>query len=116
MSLATTAPPVPTRVGFRERRRRRARLAERDRRSARLAELHRIADVARRAADLVESGWVQNAWFAVADEHGRRTALTGPGLARLADRPVVGGCLVGALVQAAGGLPAVPTQLVQRTL
>jgi hypothetical protein len=116
MTLATIAPAAPAPVGFRERRRRRARLAERDRSSARLAELHRIADLARRAADLVGSGWVQNAWFAVADEHGRRTGLTGPGLALLADRPVVGGCLVGAVVQAAGGLPAVPTQLVQRTL
>jgi hypothetical protein len=116
MSLATTAPTVPTRVGFRERRRRRARLAEHDRRSARLAELHRIADLADRAAELVGSGWVQGAWFAVADERGRRTGLTAHGLALLADRPVVGGCLVGAVVQAAGGLPAVPTQLVQRTL
>jgi hypothetical protein len=116
MSLATTALPVPAPVGFRERRRQRARLAERDRRSARLAELHRIADLARRAAALVESGWVQNAWFAVADERGRRTGITAHGLALLADRPVVGGCLVGAVVQAGGGLPAAPTQLVQRTL
>jgi hypothetical protein len=116
MSLVTTARPVPAPVGFRERRRRRARLAEQDRRSAGLAELHRIADLARRAAVLVESGWVQNAWFAVADERGRRTGLTAHGVALLGDRPVVGGCLVGAIVQAAGGLPAVPTQLVQRTL
>src|SRR3954451_20310000 len=116
MSLATTALPTPAPVGFRERRRQRARLAERDRRSARLAELHRIADLARRAAAMVESGWVQNAWFTVADEGGRRTGLTAHGLALLAARPVVGGCLFGAIVQAAGGLPAVPPQLVQRTL
>src|SRR4051794_4578326 len=116
MTLTVTAPASPAPLGSRERRRQRARLAELDRRGARLAELHRIADLARAAAGVLESGWVQNAWFAVADERGRRTGITAHGLALLADRPVVGGCLVGAVVQAAGGLPAVPTQLVQRTL
>jgi hypothetical protein len=115
MTLAATA-PAPAATGFRARRRERARLAEQDRRSARRAELHRIADVAHRAAELVGAGWVQGAWFTVADERGRRTGLTAHGLARLADRPVVGGCLVGAVVQAGGGLPAASSQLVQRTL
>jgi hypothetical protein len=116
MTLATGTPPVPLTRGFRARRRLRARLAERDRRSARLAELHRIADLARRAGAVVESGWVQNAWFAVFDERGRRMGITAHGTALLAGRPVVGGCLVGAVVQAGGGLPAMSGQLVQRAL
>lgn len=118
MTLAPTpvSTTAPAPAGFRARRRERARLARLDRRGAHLAELHHIALLTRRAVALVESGWVQHAWFAVEDGRGRRHALTAHGAALLADHPVVGGCLVGALVQAAGGLDAVPTQLLQRAL
>jgi hypothetical protein len=116
MTLAPTLVIAPVAAGFRERRRERARLAGRDRRSAHLAELHHIGRLARDASALVEAGWVQNAWFSCRDVDGRRHSVTAYGLDLLAGRPVVGGCLVGAIVQAGGGLEAVSTQLVQRTL
>jgi hypothetical protein len=115
-TVGSTTAPAPAPAGARARRRERARLARLDRRGAHLAELHHIGLLTRRAVALVESGWVQHAWFAVEDGRGRRLALTAPGASLLADHPVVGGCLVGALVQAGGGLEAVSTQLVQRTL
>lgn len=91
------------------------RLKRHDSLSGRLAELHAIRALLEQAAEVVSDGWVQGAWFTVATANGRRT-VTAYNLGMVVDRPVTGACLVGAVVQAAGGPTTVRSQLVQRTL
>jgi hypothetical protein len=98
------------------RRSERRRLARRDLVSARLGELHSIRDLLSSSVVVVSTGWVQHGWFTVADEQGRTRRIDGHHLHVLDSRPVTGGCLVGAVVHAAGGPTAVRSQLVQRTL
>lgn len=105
---ATGSPAPPTRA---ERR----RLARCDALSARLAELHAIGDLLSEAVAVVGSGWVQNAWFAVATPRGERL-LTAHQVRQVYVYPVTGACLAGSIVLAAGGPDLAPTQLVQRTL
>jgi hypothetical protein len=110
---------APTNVRRRhrgERRRTRHDLAERDLLGARLAELNLIRGLLEDGSALVRSGWVQHAWFVRADENGRPRFITAHNLHDLADAPVTGVCLVGSVVQAAGGPSTAHTQLVQRTL
>jgi hypothetical protein len=111
-STPTTSPPRPT---WRQRRAERKRLRRLDALSAQLAELPRIIALLERAADVVRHGWVQGAWFAVAAPGGRQ-AVTAYDLSLAEDFPVVGACLVGAVVQAGGGPEMVQSQLVQRSL
>ena len=110
------APPQrsirPTR---RERRAEKRRLKRLDALSAQLAELPRIAALLERAAEVVGTGWVQGAWFAV-EVPGGRHAVTAYDIGLADDLPVVGACLVGGVVQAGGGPTAVRSQLVQRSL
>jgi hypothetical protein len=94
----------------------RRRLARQDVLSARLAELSRIGELLVRAEAIVGEGWVQHAWFRYRDEAGRARLATAHDLHRMADRPVIGACLVGAVVQAGGGPEAAGSQLVARTL
>jgi hypothetical protein len=98
-----------------ERRAERRRLRRLDAVSARLAELHAIRGLLQRTVEVVTAGWVQGAWFTVASAGGERT-ITACDLRLVLDRPVTGACLVGAVVQAAGGPATVRSQLVQRTL
>ena len=102
----------PTR---RERRAERRRLRRLDALSARLAELHTIRALLEQSAKVVDAGWVQGAWFTVAGASGPRV-VTGHEVDLAMDQPVIGACLVGAVVQAAGGPATVRSQLVQRTL
>jgi hypothetical protein len=103
------------RLQRRDRRAERRRLRRVDRLSARLAEQHEISAVLDRAAELVERGWLQGAWFAVATARGERRL--GAYDVHLAETgTVIGGCLVGAVVHAAGGPATVRSQPVQRTL
>ena len=97
------------------RRADRRRLRQQDRLSARLAELHAIDALLDRAAEVVGAGWVQGAWFTVSTTTGPR-AVTAYDLPALGHRLVTGACLVGSVVQAAGGPATVRSQLVQRTL
>lgn len=113
---ATPAQVAPRRRTRSEAGRVRRRLSEQDVIAARLAELHHIQVVLAEAADVVGTGWVQHGWFASHDEQGHRHVATAYDLHRTLDRPVVGACLVGAVVLAGGGPRAVHTQLVQRTL
>ena len=99
----------------RERRAERRRLRHLDALSARLAELHAIRDLLEQAASVVDAGWVKGAWFTVATATGDR-AVTAHDLDLVVDRSVTGACLVGGVVQAAGGPATVRSQLVQRTL
>ena len=99
----------------RERRAERRRLRQLDALSARLAELHAIRALLEHAEDVIHAGWIQGAWFSVASEGGERV-VPAYDVRSATDRPVVGACLVGAVVHAAGGPAAVRSQLVQRTL
>jgi len=103
------------RPGRRERRSERRRLRRQDALSRRLAELHAVRALLEHAADVVGAGWIQDAWFAVGTAEGTR-AVTAYDLPWASRRPVTGACLVGAVVQAAGGPATVRSQLVQRTL
>ena len=117
---AITAPSerrtqLGTRLGRRERRAERRRLKQQDALSAQLAELHAIRELLDRATEVIGRGWVQGAWFTVATAEGTR-AVTAYDLPVLGHRPVTGACLVGSVVEAAGGPAMVRSQLVQRTL
>jgi hypothetical protein len=107
-----TRQPRPT---WRARRAERRRLRRLDALAVQLAELPRIAALLERAADVVRGGWVQGAWFEVAAPGGR-ASVTAYDLGMAEDFPVVGACLVGAVVQAGGGPETVQSQLVQRSL
>ncbi len=119
--MSTLIAPVeqPTRIRRRDRRRdRRAehrRLKRQDRVSAQLAQLHAIRALLEQAAVVASHGWVQGSWFSVATARGEHH-VTAYDLHRAVDEPVIGACLVGAVVHAAGGPRSVRSQLVQRTL
>jgi len=115
VSILSAPPREQTRPGRQERRAQRRRARRQDVLSARLAELHAISSLLDDAADVVRMGWVQGGWFAVRTGDGERT-VTAYDVGLATGRPVVGACLVGAVVHAAGGPAAVRTQLVQRTL
>jgi hypothetical protein len=104
-----------THRGRRQRRAELRRLKRQDALSARLAELHAIHALLGKAAEVVSGGWVQGAWFTVATDGGDRS-ITAYDLRLAQDRRVTGACLVGAVVEAAGGPATVRSQLVQRTL
>ena len=87
----------------RERRAERRRLRHLDALSSRLAELHAIRDLLEQTASVVDAGWVKGARFTVATATGDR-AVTAHDLDLVVDRSVTGACLVGGVVQAAGGL------------
>ena len=111
----TWSTPRTPRPGRRTRRAERRRLKRQDVLSSRLAELQVIRGVLEQAAGVVEGGWVQGAWFAVAAPGGAH-AVTAYDLGVAVGKPVTGACLVGAVVQAAGGPSEARSQLVQRTL
>ncbi|HJV15267.1 MAG TPA: hypothetical protein VJ625_15365 [Propionibacteriaceae bacterium] len=101
---------------WRARRRQSRQLRLRDEISARLAELDQISCVLNDAADLVRAGWLQESWFAYRDDTGRIRPVNAYNAKQMTGHPVVAACLVGAIVQAGGGLPYVRTQVVQRAL
>jgi hypothetical protein len=103
------------RAGRRARRAERRRLERQDALSRRLAELGMIRGLLEQAVGIVRAGWVQGAWFTVAAPGGDR-AVTTYDLRAAVSQPVTGACLVGSVVQAAGGPVEVRSQLVQRTL
>jgi hypothetical protein len=115
MSAVTAPFDSLTRTRRQDRKAERRRLKKQDRLSAQLGELHAMSDLLERATEVVGRGWIQGAWFTVATSRGPR-AVTAYDLPVLNHRPVVGACLVGSVVEAAGGPAAVRSQLVQRTL
>jgi hypothetical protein len=102
-------------VGWRERRRQRRRLAAQDSLSAQIAELLQIRELVAAARDVVAAGWVQDAWYVCRDAHGRHHAVGVLPKGDLRSGPVARACLVGAILQAGGGVATVDTQRVQRT-
>ena len=94
-------------------RRTAATLRRLDAERAELADLQRVLSDARA---VVERGWIQHAWFAYVDDLGRTRTASSAAATEVAGRPLVGACLVGAVVDAAGGPHAVHSQPVQRSL
>ena len=115
MSAVMTRTVRLDRPGRRERRAARRRLRRIDALSAQLAQLQTIQSLLEQATEVVLGGWVQGAWFAV-DVGGTTRMVIAQEVRLTADHPVTGACLVGAVVQAGGGPPAVRTQPVQRAL
>ena len=122
MTVTTSPPYSPTvsvddhRPSWRAKRRRTRQLRLRDETSARLAELDHMTDILNQAAELIGGGWLQHRWFAYLDDNGRTRTVTAHDVNKMAGRPVVGACLVGAIVQAGGGLSNVRSQAVQRAV
>ncbi|ROP72521.1 hypothetical protein [Curtobacterium sp. PhB115] len=120
--VATDASPAPTRTdrtGFRGLLDRLAerRAAARVRRvDARLRELGELGQLLSDARGVIERGWIQHAWFAYLDEHGRVRKASSAAAMDVQGRPLVGACLVGAVVSAAGGPHAVHSPRVQHSL
>jgi hypothetical protein len=112
MSTVMTRPTTPARHDHRAERR---RLARCDALSSRLAELHAMRELLAQAAQLVEQGWVQDAWFTVGTPRGE-VAVAAYDLRLVDTYPVTGACLAGAIVHAGGGPASVGSQLTQRTL
>ncbi len=97
--------------GWREARRRRRGAALAARTAAYRAELHGIRGVLVEARALLGQGWVQGRWFAVPPAI---QPLPARGQDRAGAPPSA--CLVGAVVLASGGRPAVRGQRTQRSL
>jgi hypothetical protein len=115
MTTLIAPPRRSTRPSRRERRAERRRLRRLDALSARLADLQSVQELLGRAADVAAAGWVQGAWFTV-DEAGGPRPLSAYDVGLADNLPVVGACLVGAVVHAAGGPTTVRSQVVQRSL
>lgn len=111
--LTLTRPP--RHQDRRQRREEKRRLRRIDTLSTHLAGLHAVDDLLDAAVGVVERGWIQNAWFRVTGPQGSRS-VTGPGLRYAVKHPVTGACLVGSVVEAAGGVETVRSMRVQRTL
>jgi len=84
-------------------RRETALLRRREREVARLRAIDDARAALQQASELVRAGWMQGAWFQVRDEAGSRRSIGPLELRLLEGREVIGACLVGAIVEAAGG-------------
>ncbi|MFZ7089278.1 DUF6197 family protein [Curtobacterium sp. RRHDQ10] len=91
-------------------------VAHQRRLDAQLAELGRLEELLGEARAVIERGWIQHAWFAYLDDRGRTRKASSAGAMDVSGRPLVGACLVGSVVYAAGGPHAVHSQPVQRAL
>jgi hypothetical protein len=118
VDLTLTVPSLAAkrRVSDRLGRAERKRLDRQDRLTARLAELHCIRTVVEGAISVVSRGWLQHDWFVVTDDAGASFTVPASKIHLVTGNSVSAACLVGALVHAGGGPPAVHSQLVQRTL
>jgi hypothetical protein len=106
------------RPGRRESRRLRRMLRDQDRLNAKLAELYHADALLAEASRFVEQGWMQHGWFTYVDPSGVRRIVTGctPRISRtVSPDQVVATCLVGGIVNAAGGPQEARSQLVQKT-
>jgi hypothetical protein len=103
-------------LGPRGRWRERRRLIEQDRHAAHQAQLYVLRALLADASDLVKTGWVQHCWFSITDADGRTRRIGAPNLHELEGHPVTGVCLVGGIVQAAGGISRAGTQPVHHAI
>lgn len=117
--VATDASPAPARTGLRgflDRLAERRAAARVRRVEDRLQELGELGNLLSDARSVVERGWIQHAWFAYLDEHGRMRKASSAAAMDVQGRPLVAACLVGAVVSAAGGPHAVHSPRVQHAL
>lgn len=105
-----------TTPGFGHRIAERRRLARQDRTSALLAELQAARAVLASASAVVAAGWIQDGWFSYRDEQGRERLVSAANLSEITGQRLTGACLVGAIVQGGGGLPAARSGPVHRAL
>lgn len=109
-------PPVEGRLSLRDRWRRRREI-ERDRLEvAEAVEREHLQLLLSDARRIVESSWLQGAWFAVRADDGRTRLVRSGGALAVDDDRIVGSCLVGAVIRAAGGTSFAQEQPVQRAL
>jgi hypothetical protein len=66
----------------------------------RVARLEEVRTQLEEARNLIEKGWVQDAWFAIRDRQGRLRPIGPFGFGLLRRGDVAGACLVGAVVHA----------------
>jgi hypothetical protein len=117
VQLVVVPPPARERkLGMRERRHERRRLAEQDRRAAHQADLYVLRGLLADASQLVAAGWVQHCWFTVPDENGGRKRIGPRNLHELGCQPAAEVCLVGAIVEAGGGIAKAGTQPVRHAI
>ncbi|PCN47296.1 hypothetical protein Csp2054_12605 [Curtobacterium sp. 'Ferrero'] len=120
--VATDASPVPSPnrrpglPGLLDRWRAHRAVVRARRVEEQLAELHDLGQLLSDARAVIERGWIQHAWFAYLDVHGRVRKASSAAAVGVQGRPLVGACLVGSVVYAAGGPAAVHSQRVQRAL
>jgi hypothetical protein len=114
--LATTPVSRHGQATFSRRIAERRRLARHDRIPAQLAELHAARAIFADAAGLVRAAWIQDGWFAYRDGQGHERLVGAYNLHEITGQQPTGACLVGAIVQAGGGLPAARTGRVHRAL
>lgn len=81
-----------------------------------LVELGQLQELIGDARAVIDRGWVQHAWFAYMDDRGQVRRASSAAAMDVAGKPLVGACLVGSVVYAAGGPHAVHSQPVQRAL
>jgi hypothetical protein len=82
----------------------------------RLAALVQADAALAQAAEILETSWIQGAWFHVRGGDGRTAALGPLDLHRLRSGTVTGACLVGAVVQATGGPDNASSEIPGRAL
>jgi hypothetical protein len=108
------APPrsdTPLPPGWQGRRRARAVARRAEQARALRARVDAARVVLAAAGDRVADGWIQDAWYQVRDETDAVRTVTARNLELLDRCPVVAACLVGAVVQAAGGRYAAHDQV-----
>jgi hypothetical protein len=117
LTLRTVDPPArESAAGLRVRWDERRRLADRDRHAAHNAEAYLLGVLLAEACELVRAGWVQHCWFAVIDEQGALRRIGPRNLDEIGGHPVSAVCLLGGIVQAAGGVTRAGTRPVHRAI
>jgi hypothetical protein len=121
-SADTTFPNSPSATlapvgrGLLSRWRRHEQLRRERQREQRRGQLDALQIVLSEARQLVETRWIQDAWFEYIDVDGTSRLASGGWASRIPTVDVTGACLVGAIVMAGGGPQAAQTQLVQRAI
>jgi hypothetical protein len=105
------ARPDGLRPTWRSRLRTRAEVRDAEQDRAFRARIDAARVVIAAASDVVADGWIQNAWYQVRDETDAVRTVTARTLELLERGPVVAACLVGAVVQTAGGRYAAHDQV-----
>ncbi|BDZ48327.1 hypothetical protein GCM10025867_05680 [Frondihabitans sucicola] len=115
VAASPAGPELPL-FGWRARHRRKKEEALLVREAEWATEQARLQTILGEARRLVEENWIRGAWFAVRDASGRTRLVRGGRAIMLSDNQIVGSCVVGSVIRAAGGTAAAHEQSVQRVL